>query len=159
MVNIVTWSRRSFPWSVLVFPLEPFPPQSQSPAKTVNILHTEPTITLGTRLQFTRLFPPTDSSSTDHRKFLLILSIFLMNHLSGWKLVRKKVAVAVTTELMYTSLPILFSILPFLGASLPATLSRTSCNSALHGFRNPSGRPRYWHGKLSCTPRKAAIRF
>jgi hypothetical protein len=68
---------------------------------------------LSTLFQLTRQLPFLVSLEPCHRKFLLILSIFLVAHLDRGKAIMLYITTTDSTELMSVSLPILFSNLPF----------------------------------------------
>lgn len=106
-------------------------------------------------LKFTRHLLPLASSSPAQRKFLLHLSSFLIAHLSIVKHERKNVAIAVRTELIRVSRPVLFRSLPFHGLTLPAALSIIGCNSARVDFLLFSGKPSYWQGNKPSFPSKS----
>ena len=92
-------------------------------------------------------FGPTCLFISSPKKILRILSIFLIAQELKVKLVRKYVAMAVSTEFVSTSLATFVICFPLHGDCLPAIRSTNSCSSTLFGLVTLSGNPRYLHGK------------
>jgi hypothetical protein len=138
---------------VWFFPFVPLPVQPQCTIEALQVKHSlRPPNRLGrcTLLQLTRQCPPRASSLPRHKKFLWILSIFLIAHLDRGNTVIWYRTTAESIEFTKARLPDLFNNLPFHHGSLPATLSTNICSSSRFILPMRSGRPKYLHGSYPC---------
>lgn len=95
---------------------------------------------------FTRQCPPWAVSDPLHKKLLLNLSIFFIDHFFIENTVRKYMGIDDRTDLTSVSLPALSTNFPFQEGSFAATLSIRGWTLALLGLLRLKGRPKYLHG-------------